>query len=132
MKKNAIGKTTSFLDDVNDAIHPETRHEIIRILRNHLFAEKADTVARKLALEIQNRKPEITITVGSNHYGIEKAFFKKDEERARLINEILSSSGSKGMREKIATIARFDYNKKENKWEMTDRFKDKLLAGIEK
>ncbi len=120
-----------FLNDLNERAHPET-NAIIATMRNNLFAQKAETIAGKLSPEIKNRKPEVAITLGARHHGIEDALSKKDEERAGLIDKILSVPGLKDTREKIATIARFDFNREKNKWEMTDRFKDPHLAKIEK
>ncbi len=130
-EKSASRAVEKFLDDLNERIHPET-NAIIQTLRNSLLAQKAKTIAERLGLEIKGRKPEIALTVGAAHHGIEKALLKEDEERVWLIDKLLSVPGLKNTREKIATIARFDFNKEKDKWELTDQSKDPHLAKIEK
>lgn len=130
-EKSARRAVDRFLNDLDETAHPE-KNSIIVTLRNHLFAQKAETIAKTLSPEIKTEKPEIAITLGARHHGIEGAFSKKDEERAWLIDVISSVPGMEKTREKIATVARFDFNEKENKWEMTERFEDELLTGIKK
>lgn len=128
-KKSFSRAVERFLGDLNERIHPET-NTILVTLRNNLMAQKLKTVSEKL--EIQNRKPEVGISIGEYHHGIEKALKKDDEERVKLVDKLLNVPGLKKTREKIATIAKFDFNKEEDKWELTDRFKDPHLAKIEK
>lgn len=99
-------------------------------LRDYLFAQKLKTIAERL--ETQKRKPEIAIVIGAGHTGIEEALKKSNEERVKLIDNRSDDPDLREAREKIATIARFDFNEKEGKWELTDRFKDPHLAKIEK
>lgn len=130
-EKSARRAVNRFLNDLNERVHPET-NAIIVTLRNHLFAQKAETIVKTLSPEIKNRKPEAAITLGARHYGIERALKEEDKERVWLIDKLLSVPGLKKTREKIATIARFDFNKEKDKWELTERFKDPHLAKIEK
>ncbi len=120
-----------FLGNLNEKIHPET-HFILATLRNSLFAQKMKTIAE--SLKIQNRKPEIAVTLGAGHHGIEKALLKDDEKRVGLIKKLLSvpAPGLKKIRESIATIAWFDFNKEKGWWELTKQFKDPNLSKIEK
>ncbi len=129
-EQSPVRKTTRFFDEVNDAIHPETRNKITIKLRNLLYAQKMKEVARKF--KIKGRKTEVAVAIGSDHHEIEKDFLKEDEEIVKQISQLLSNPKLKDVREKIATIARFDFSEKENKWELTDRFKDPYLAKIEK
>lgn len=128
-EKSAGRAIEKFLTDLNERTHPET-NAILLTLRNYVMAQKLKTIAEKLG--IKNRKPEVAIAIGKRHSGIEKALEKEDEERVRLVNKLLSIPGLKKTRENIATIAQFDFNEKENKWELTDQFKDPYLSKIEK
>lgn len=128
-EKSASRAVERFLWDLNEKIHPETK-AIIVTLRNHLMAQKMKTISERL--EIQNRKPEVTTVVGAFHHGIEEALEEDDEERVKLVDKLLSVPGLEKTREKIATIARLDFNKEKDGWELTEQFKDPHLLKIEK
>lgn len=124
-EKSISRNIARFLSDLNERIHPETNFLIVT-LRNSLFAQKLETIAERLGSEIKDRKPEVAITIGGRHHGIEKALKKEDKRRVWLINKLLSVPGLKKTREKIATIARFDFNKEKNMWEMTTDLKTRI------
>lgn len=111
-----------------EKIHPE-RDAIILTLRNHLMAQKMKTIAKTLINK--NEKPEVAILIGAGHTGIEKALEKEDKERIELVNKLLKIPGLKKTKEKIATIARLDFDEKEGRWKATI-LKDPKLTEIEK
>lgn len=128
------GKSSQFnklIESFDEKIHPETKR-IALTLRNYLFAQKLYTIARKMkALGQNNQKPTIAISIGGRHHGIEDALRKTDYERVASINHWLKFPGLKKARSEIATIARLDFSKEENRWEATEIFKDPSLATIQ-
>lgn len=129
MGDSSCGAAARFLFNFNERFHPETGFAVL-ILRNHLMAQKLTTIAKSIS-DFKGEKPEIGIVVGAYHVGIEKALRKSNEERIKSIDRILHFPGLKEAREKIAFIARLDFNKEQNKWVATEIFKDSYLATIE-
>lgn len=128
------GKSSQFnklIESFDEKIHPET--EGIKLtLRNYLLAQKLNTIASKINTKDRNKqKPEIAISIGGRHHGIENALRKTDQERINAINHWLQFPGLKHARSEIATIARIDFNKEENQWEATEIFEDPSLATIQ-
>lgn len=78
------------------------------------------------------KSQSLAIVVGAGHTGIEKVLGKEDKERVRLIDRLLNVPGLGKAREKIATIARCDFDKNQNKWLVTEIFEDPYLAPLEK
>ncbi|MBI2514791.1 hypothetical protein HYV91_01195 [Candidatus Wolfebacteria bacterium] len=115
--------------DINERLHPET-DAILLTLRNYILAQKLKTIAQKLSKGV-SEKPEIAIVVGANHMGIERALRENEWEGLTVINKSMHAPSLKKAKEKIATIARFDFDKNRNKWMPTEIFKDPYLAEVE-
>lgn len=102
-----------FVLDLNERIHPET-NLIVLTLRNHLLAQKMQTIAEFTNSE--RKKPEIGIIIGHAHIGIERSLEKKSEERTEIIKKILNFTVSNRIKEKIAKICWFNFHPKTNRW----------------
>lgn len=81
--------------------HPETV-AIILTLRNHIWAQKLETITKTLSTK---RKPIIALIIGKGHTGVERALAKDEEERLEIIRTLMLGSKTK----EEATIARFDF-----------------------
>ena len=120
-------KIHRFLIKLNEKIHPET-NMILITLRNIIMAQKLITIAQDINKEI-SKKPEIGVVVGASHIGIEEALNLDEKERNEIIEKIMNFA--KGVKKNIATIARFDYDSKTERWELTKFYKDPFLASLE-
>lgn len=118
-----------FFSSLNEKVHPET-NAIVVTLRNHIIVQKLHTIAQRLK-EGVNKKPEIALIFGAGHTGIENALEKDDKDRVEIIDRLLEFPGAGDMRRRLANIARFDFDKKSDKWKLTEIFKDPVLAPLE-
>lgn len=123
------GAISRFLSDLDEKIHPETE-SIVLTLRNHLMAQKLTYIASHMRQSI-NKKPEIGLVIGAAHTGIEKALLEKNKERIALIDKLLRVPGLGKSRERIATIARLDFDEKPYNW-VAQILEDPELIPIEK
>lgn len=121
-----------FFLDLNQRIHPETEI-ILHTLRNDVIAQKLTTIAQTQFPNLA-RKPDIALTIGAGHIGIEHSFQKESEGRVELIRKLLRIPGLEEARKRVAAIARIDYEGEEDnktKWNVKI-FKDPHLAPLEK
>lgn len=88
----------------SDTIHPEFRTFAVEG-RNHLIAQKSETVAKILEKE-NNKKPEVAISIGAAHYDLEDALKISDEERIEKLKSYEDIS-----LEDEALIIRIDFEK---------------------
>lgn len=126
---DASQAVSRFLNDLDERMHPET-NAILLTLRNHLFAQKLKTIANTMTSYTRG-KPEVGIVIGARHTGIEAALQKEDKGRVELVDRLLHIPGLGGIREKIATIARMDFDKDKGRWVVTAITKDPHLAPLE-
>lgn len=71
----------------NNATHPELHSDVVDT-RNDLLAEKTDFVAKILGKEM-NKRPRLSLFVGSMHTGIEDSIKSKSSERIERLRSSL-------------------------------------------
>jgi hypothetical protein len=128
-EQTARRKVDRLLIELDEKIHPEL-NIIILTLRNLVMAQKLITITQDFRGEA-GQKPEIAAVVGGGHIGLEKALREREENRIKIIQQILSVPGISGLRNEIANIARFDYEPKEERWKLTNFYQDSFLLQLE-
>ncbi|MFY9462319.1 MAG: twin-arginine translocation signal domain-containing protein [Candidatus Sungiibacteriota bacterium] len=113
-----------------ERIHPETE-AILLTFRNALWAQKLETIAGELQKEI-GRKPDITFSVGAEHFGLEEMLGVASESRIESIKNFLNVFGLKSAAQELSAIARVEYSAREARWIATKIINDPELKKIEK
>lgn len=84
--QGAHAEVSNKLIKTHTALHPETEF-IERTFRDYMMAQKITNLLKFQEKDLQ-RKPELSLTIGRAHIGIEDALHLPEEERINFINSV--------------------------------------------
>ncbi|MBI2640749.1 MAG: hypothetical protein HYW91_02605 [Candidatus Sungbacteria bacterium] len=115
---------------LQETVHPELK-AIILTLRNAIFARKLYALANHFNL-VKGEKPEIAITVGAAHTGLEDMLLEDPLRRGEVLEKFFSTFGIDKGKISISPIAVAMFSTEEGRWVVKEIFNDPLLNQIER
>ena len=110
-------------------------YDLVIVLRNAVMAQKLHTIAEHMKEngEYASEKPHVGIEVGAAHSGIESMLTMEEEERLRIIGDIVQPIKDvfEDPKKELAAILKTTYDESTDFWHVKPAFDKDMVAMLE-